>query len=418
MSDPNLSSFVGTVADPLRGDYKQSEYRKVILPLTAIASLALPRTRVILVLSALLGLIATPVSRAADTSPKVGDRIDAVDYNGNWVTATVLKIEGNKRFVQYEGKSDYWNAWVEPDKYRIPGNTAAAPRQPAGERVEALDFNTTWKPATVLKTDGERRFVHFDGKSDYWDQWETPDRVRPFGAGNALALAHLAPEQAGDKGLNKWIIGTQASAQGQYDCTFYWFRPDGHVFVGDMLPKHWSEFSFADLQKADAVHCGTYGLEGAKMRIQLNNAASQAIAFGNQVIGSKIAQTAWTFEPGQRLEGGFGFGVVSNFGGVSAVASDSWYFHADGTFKRVKVAGVDTNDSKAAKDPHPAKATANESQLTEGRYDFAKGNLQLTDATGSVGSLACMATGKRNDPILLVIGDVAYKANSGNKPWK
>ena len=31
MSDPNLSSFIWSVADLLRGDYKQSEYGKVIL---------------------------------------------------------------------------------------------------------------------------------------------------------------------------------------------------------------------------------------------------------------------------------------------------------------------------------------------------------------------------------------------------
>ena len=32
MTDPNLSSFIWSVADLLRGDYKQSEYDKVILP--------------------------------------------------------------------------------------------------------------------------------------------------------------------------------------------------------------------------------------------------------------------------------------------------------------------------------------------------------------------------------------------------
>jgi type I restriction enzyme M protein len=34
MADPNLSSFIWSVADLLRGDYKQSEYGKVILPFT------------------------------------------------------------------------------------------------------------------------------------------------------------------------------------------------------------------------------------------------------------------------------------------------------------------------------------------------------------------------------------------------
>jgi type I restriction enzyme R subunit len=36
LGDPNLSSFIWSVADLLRGDYKQSEYGKVILPFTVL----------------------------------------------------------------------------------------------------------------------------------------------------------------------------------------------------------------------------------------------------------------------------------------------------------------------------------------------------------------------------------------------
>ncbi len=39
MTDPNLSSFLWSVADLLRGDYKQSEYGKVILPFTVLRRL-------------------------------------------------------------------------------------------------------------------------------------------------------------------------------------------------------------------------------------------------------------------------------------------------------------------------------------------------------------------------------------------
>jgi type I restriction enzyme M protein len=35
----NLSSFIWSVADLLRGDYKQSDYGKVILPFTALRRL-------------------------------------------------------------------------------------------------------------------------------------------------------------------------------------------------------------------------------------------------------------------------------------------------------------------------------------------------------------------------------------------
>ncbi len=39
MSQTNLSSFIWSVADLLRGDYKQSEYGKVILPFTVLRRL-------------------------------------------------------------------------------------------------------------------------------------------------------------------------------------------------------------------------------------------------------------------------------------------------------------------------------------------------------------------------------------------
>ena len=39
MSSQNLSSFIWSVADLLRGDYKQSEYGRVILPFTVLRRL-------------------------------------------------------------------------------------------------------------------------------------------------------------------------------------------------------------------------------------------------------------------------------------------------------------------------------------------------------------------------------------------
>ena len=39
LSDTNLSAFIWSVADLLRGDYKQSDYGKVILPFTVLRRL-------------------------------------------------------------------------------------------------------------------------------------------------------------------------------------------------------------------------------------------------------------------------------------------------------------------------------------------------------------------------------------------
>src|SRR5687767_7765213 len=47
MNEPNLSAFIWSVADLLRGDYKQSDYGKVILPFTVLRRLdcVLERTK-------------------------------------------------------------------------------------------------------------------------------------------------------------------------------------------------------------------------------------------------------------------------------------------------------------------------------------------------------------------------------------
>jgi type I restriction enzyme M protein len=39
VDSPNLSSFIWAVADLLRGDFKQSEYGRVILPFTVLRRL-------------------------------------------------------------------------------------------------------------------------------------------------------------------------------------------------------------------------------------------------------------------------------------------------------------------------------------------------------------------------------------------
>ena len=102
---------------------------------------------------------------------------------------------------------------------------------------------------------------------------------------------------------------------------------------------------------------------------------------------------------------------VSNFGGVTAIASDSWYFRADGTFKRVGVVGVQTNDAKGEKDAHPAKAMGSGNNITKGR-------LHLTAGNGQTQTLSCYAFGDPQNPSMLGIGDVQYKSNVDNKPAK
>ena len=53
---------------------------------------------------------------------------------------------------------------------------------PAGEGSPfdkcEVKWQNTWYPATVLKREGERAFIHYDGYEARWDEWVGPDRLR------------------------------------------------------------------------------------------------------------------------------------------------------------------------------------------------------------------------------------------------
>jgi hypothetical protein len=66
-------------------------------------------------------------------------------------------------------------AWSQP---------AAAP----GQAVEVL-WNSKWYAGRVLETDGARTKIHYEGWPSHWDEWVTPDRLRPAGALSAAAAA-------------------------------------------------------------------------------------------------------------------------------------------------------------------------------------------------------------------------------------
>ncbi len=125
-------------------------------------------------------------TRAAEVGPpKVGEILEVKDTGGIWYKSTVLKIDGDKRFIHYEGWSDNWNEWVTPDRVRVfaPPNIPTTLGVPVvGEMLDAKDKNGGWYKATVLKVEGDKRFIHYDGYSDSWDEWLGADHVKARGS--------------------------------------------------------------------------------------------------------------------------------------------------------------------------------------------------------------------------------------------
>ena len=60
-----------------------------------------------------------------------------------------------------------------------PGSVReAAPVPPNATSVEVF-WGNRWWPATILRRDGQRAFIHYDGWNSSYDEWVTPDRLRP-----------------------------------------------------------------------------------------------------------------------------------------------------------------------------------------------------------------------------------------------
>ena len=90
MADTNLSSFIWSVADLLRGNYKQSEYGKVILPFTVLR-------RLDCVLEPTKAAVVTALERAVklfrDPSALTATRRAAMARDSSWTASAQQYIE-------------------------------------------------------------------------------------------------------------------------------------------------------------------------------------------------------------------------------------------------------------------------------------------------------------------------------------
>ena len=66
-----------------------------------------------------------------------------------------------------------------PAQSSRPGSASdAAPVPPDVKAVEVF-WGNRWWPATILRRDGQRAHIHYDGWGSTYDEWVTPDRLRP-----------------------------------------------------------------------------------------------------------------------------------------------------------------------------------------------------------------------------------------------
>lgn len=112
---------------------------------------------------------------------RVNEKVQ-IESNGAWYDGKILKVEGNKYFVTYEGWSDSWDEWVGIE--RLKGYAAAsAPVAPGvtgkfkvGDRVE-VEYGMVPEPATIIEVGENKYHIKYDN-SLFKSKWVTEGQIK------------------------------------------------------------------------------------------------------------------------------------------------------------------------------------------------------------------------------------------------
>ena len=109
-----------------------------------------------------------------------GDRA-VVNWKGQWYPATVIKTKGNRCYVHYDGYHKSWDEWVGPQRIRLTGSQDPAPAggsaYSTGEAV-MVSWKGSWWPAHVVKVGDQRWYITYDNYDSSWNEWVGPDRIK------------------------------------------------------------------------------------------------------------------------------------------------------------------------------------------------------------------------------------------------
>lgn len=112
---------------------------------------------------------------------KVNDAVE-IESNGSWYPGKILKVDGDKYFVTYDGWSDSWDEWVTVARLRgFKAAAAPAPASPltkfkVGDRVE-VEYGMIPAPATVIEVGENKYHIQYDNKL-YKSKWVTEREIK------------------------------------------------------------------------------------------------------------------------------------------------------------------------------------------------------------------------------------------------
>ena len=117
---------------------------------------------------------------------------------------------------------------------------------------------------------------------------------------------------------------------------------------------------------------------------------------GGGLIDYGPIRPVWRFPDGAKLEGKWDIDSASTFGGITAVGSTTWVFHADGTVEHASFGGVDSKT-----------ATGSSNETERSPYTF-KDNKLVLGSGADARTFDIWGTNSKKEPPILIIDGKAY----------
>ena len=99
--------------------------------------------------------------------------------------ATIVQVNATTLILDFTISGwEYWDRKTFSRGRDIPAVDPTEEQPPPAVQTEDFSGNVQvnwrgeWYPATILKKEGEKYFVHYTGYESSWDEWVTRDRLR------------------------------------------------------------------------------------------------------------------------------------------------------------------------------------------------------------------------------------------------
>lgn len=114
-----------------------------------------------------------------------------VMWNGKPYSAKIQKIENGFHWITYPGWSHSWDEWVMSDRIVEGSSETTSEKKNTNQPKDQNQITNSGKPsdqisvewqgncypASILKRDGKKAFIHYEGYEASWDEWVGPERM-------------------------------------------------------------------------------------------------------------------------------------------------------------------------------------------------------------------------------------------------